>query len=267
MLLAPARGGVPALVRRLESRPHALVFLTVPDAAVVGLAREIAAAARHSSRTVAFVHASGALRLDALAALRRRHTVGSFHPLQSFPRPRAPEAFRGIVVAVDASSGSLERRLGRLARDLGARPRPVRDADRALYHVAAVFASNFVIALVDEAIGLLEAVGWSRMDAARGLRPLMEKALSGALERGPTAALTGPIRRGDVDTVRSHVDALAALDARSTRGSRRRLDVYRMLGRIALEIAKEAGLEPAAAGRIDRALTRQVAATRRRRQK
>jgi predicted short-subunit dehydrogenase-like oxidoreductase (DUF2520 family) len=242
----------------------AIVFITVPDSMVGDVAGQVAAAG--SPRTVAFVHASGALGLDALAALRKQHAVGSFHPLQSFPRPRAPEAFHGIVVAVDATTPALERRLARLARDLGAHPRRVRDADRVVYHVAAVVASNFVIALVDQATSLLEGIGWKPDEAARGLRPLMELALTGALERGPTAALTGPIRRGDADTVRRHVAALAAIDRGSPRGGRR-LDRYRMLASITLEIAREAGLEPAAAGRIERALTRDVAATRRRRQR
>jgi len=253
-----ARGGAPELARSLAERPKAIVFITVPDRVVTEVAEQVAAV--ESPRTVAFVHASGALGLDALSALQRRHAVGSFHPLQSFPRPRAPEAFRGIVVGVDASTTSLQRRLARLARDLGAHPRHVRDQDRVVYHAAAVFASNFVIALVDQAVALLEGIGWRREEAARGLRPLMERALLGALENGPTAALTGPIRRGDVNTVTRHLKALAA-------GPRRRLDLYRMLASITLEIAKEAGLEPAAAGRIERALTRDVAATRRRRQR
>jgi predicted short-subunit dehydrogenase-like oxidoreductase (DUF2520 family) len=73
---------------------------------------------------------------------------------------------------------------------------------------------------------------------------------------GVVAALTGPVRRGDVKTVERHLGALAGLPA---------ADLYRMLGLIALEIAVEAGLEPAAAERMQRALTEKTAATRRRR--
>jgi predicted short-subunit dehydrogenase-like oxidoreductase (DUF2520 family) len=84
--------------------------------------------------------------------------------------------------------------------------------------------------------------------------------------RRPVAALTGPIRRGDVGTVERHLAVLAEVDSGSA-GSKvaSRADLYRMLGLIALEIAKEAGLEPAGAERIRRALTRKVAATQRRR--
>jgi len=257
---------VPSLVRALRSRPRAVVFLTVPDGAVASFAAELAGSGGLPP-SAAFVHCSGALGLGALDPLRPRHAIGSFHPLQSFPEPRAPEAFRGSLVAIDASGPSLRRRLGRLARDLGARPRNVDDSDRALYHAAAVFASNYLVALSAEAVALLGAIGWNDREAVDGLVPLMEGVLAEVARRGPVAALTGPIRRGDFETVTRHLEALAELDLRSARSRRRKADVYRMLGQIALEIAMKAGLEPAAAERVNRALTRDVAATRRRRQR
>ena len=231
--------------------------MAVPDHAVDGVAARISRL--KPSRRLSFVHVSGALRLDALGAFSG-NPVGSFHPLQSFPAPRDPSAFRGITVAVDASSSALRRRLAKLARDVGARPLHVDDSERVLYHAAAVFASNYVVALVDEAASLLEAIGWSREEALRSLAPLMQNALAVALEQGPAAALTGPIRRGDAETVARHLEVLDRLNSRPG-------DLYRMLGSIALEIARRGGLDPKAAGRIERALTRQVAATRRRRQR
>lgn len=241
------------------------MFLTVPDGAVAAVAAKLAAAGAAIPDVVAFVHTSGALELGALAPLGVRHSVGSFHPLRSFPEPGPPEAFQGIVIAVDASSASLRRVLHRLALDLGAKPRRVDDRQRALYHAAAVLASNYVVALLGEAIALLQQSGWTEKEATQGLIPLAEGALANVLKRGPIAALTGPIRRGDAETVRRHLVALAELDARSGRQRNpRRNDVYRMLGRVALAIAQQAGLEPAAAEQTRRALTRKVAATRRR---
>ncbi len=240
------------------------MFLTVPDSAVTAVATKLAAGAAIPD-TVAFVHTSGALELGALAPLSASHSVGSFHPLRSFPEPGPPSAFRGIVIAVDASSPSLRRMLDRLARDLGGRPRRVEDSQRAAYHAAAVFASNYVVALLGEAIGLLRHSGWTENDAIKGLIPLAEGALANVRKRGVTAALTGPIRRGDAETVTRHLVAIADLAARQVgRSTTLRNDVYRMLGQVALEIAEEAGLEPAAAEQTRRALTRKVAATRRR---
>ena len=252
-------------MRVLHARPRATVLLTVPDGAIASLAAEISHAGEVPP-TVAFAHCSGALGLGVLAPLGGRHPTGSFHPLQSFPRPRAPEAFRGSLVAIDGSSDVLRRKLSRLARDLGARPRRVDEADRAVYHAAAVLASNYLVALASEAAELLETIGWSRREAVDGLVPLMEGALAEVRRRGPSAALTGPIRRGDAETVSRHLEALAGLDSAAPRNRRRKADLYRMLGQIALEIADNEGLEPAAAGRVNRALTRNVAATRRRRQ-
>ena len=99
-----------------------ILFLCVPDAAIAGMAERVAA--MHPSRGLAVVHTSGALGLDVLSALRP-NAVGSFHPLQPFPAPRDPSAFRGITVAVDASTPALRRRLATLARQLGATPRHV----------------------------------------------------------------------------------------------------------------------------------------------
>ncbi len=251
-----AAGHVTSLVpgRTAFTKPLSLgiVFLAVPDQAVA----EVAAALARSnpSPRLSFVHVSGALGLGALDALRD-HPVGSFHPLQSFPAPRDPEAFRGITVAVDASTPSLMRRLRALARAIGATPKRVGDEDRVVYHAAAVYASNFVDVVVAEAVRLLGEIGWSEADATKALLPLVEGAVAGIRERGPVQALTGPIRRGDAETVKRHLKALDP-QARKT---------YRMLASIALEIAMEAGLEPAAAGRMRRALTEKSAATRRRR--
>jgi predicted short-subunit dehydrogenase-like oxidoreductase (DUF2520 family) len=249
-------------VRVLASQGEAIVFLTVPDGAVAEVATRLAKAGAAIPETVAFVHASGALELAALSALRPRHAVGSFHPLRSFPKPGPPQAFDGIVIAVDATSPSLLRILGRLARDLGAKPRRVDDSRRAEYHAAAVFASNYVVALLGTAIGILEESGWTEKEAIRGLTSLARGAVGNVAGSGPTAALTGPIRRGDAVTVTRHLAALA----KGGRSARRR-DLYRMLGEVALEIAEEAGLNPAAAEQTRRALTRKVAATRRRSRK
>jgi predicted short-subunit dehydrogenase-like oxidoreductase (DUF2520 family) len=223
------------------------------------------------SPRISFVHVSGALGLGALDALRDR-PVGSFHPLQSFPAPREPEAFHGITVAVDASTPALTRRLRSLARSIGARPKHVGDRDRVMYHAAAVFASNFLDVVVWEAVQILRATGWTESESTESLMPLVEGAVANIRRRGPVRALTGPLRRGDAETILRHLEALRNLKAPTRRptaadlpGERRGEEgLYRMLALVALEIAQEAGLDPAAAERTRRALTRDVAATQRR---
>jgi predicted short-subunit dehydrogenase-like oxidoreductase (DUF2520 family) len=272
-----------------------MVFLAVPDDALLPFAERLADEGWRIPGTVAFVHLSGAQQLNALDPLRAKHGVGSFHPLQSFPEPRPPDSLLGVVVGVDASTPALLRRLSSLARAVGARPKHVGDSQRALYHAAAVFSSNYVDVLLGTAVKLLQLAGWSEKEATAGLLPLAEGVLTTVRKRGPVLALTGPVRRGDVNTVERHLAALSSLPIRpgwkdsipaplrpaspgtSPRVGRRGatfptsgeattpvVEQYRMLGLIALEIALEAGLEPAAAERMQRALT-QKAATRRRR--
>lgn len=229
-----------------------MVFLAVPDGAVRGLAAQLTAA----PGSVSFVHLSGAMGLDALEALRPRHAVGSFHPLQSFPAPRAPGAFRGSTIAIDASAQALMRRLRAIARAIGGTPKHVGDSERVLYHAAAVFASNYLTVVVAEAARLLESIGWTRAESTKALVPLIEGAVANIRDRGPILALTGPVRRGDAETVARQLAALESVDG---------ADGYRMLGTIALKIARDAGLDPVAAERMHRALTRGKAATQRRR--
>src|SRR5262245_19709577 len=114
-----------------------ILFLAVPDGAVADMAARVAA--MDPPRGLSVVHLSGALGLAALDAFRD-NPHGSFHPRQSFPFPRDPSAFRGITVAVDATTSALRRRLAALARRLGAKPRHVPDSQRVLYHAAAVSA-------------------------------------------------------------------------------------------------------------------------------
>lgn len=247
--LVPGRG-IGAAIGKVG--PGSIVFLAVPDGAVRALAGQLTTA----PASVSFVHLSGALGLDALDPLRPLHAVGSFHPLQSFPAPRPPDAFRGITVAVDASAAPLMRRLRALARSLGATPKHVVDDERVLYHAAAVFAANYLDVVVAEAVRVLKSIGWTEAEGVAALMPLIEGAVANIRRRGPVLALTGPIRRGDVETVTRHLQALEKVDAAVE---------YRMLGTIALEIAKEAGLDPVAAERMRRALTRKKAATQRRR--
>jgi len=303
--LVPARTGF-----RLPRQ--GLLFLAVPDGAISEMASRVAR--MNPPAALAVVHLSGALGLDALIALEG-NPRGSFHPLQSFPTPREPEAFRGITVAVDASTTALRRRLARLARELGAKPKHVTGRERVLYHAAAVYASNFVDVVLYEAVRMLGTIGWTEAEATRALMPLVDGAVANVRKRGVVGALTGPIRRGDAETVARHLEALRNLDAairpgRSAAGppspasgegkagppspasgegkagppspasgEGKAADLpgkrggealpsseglYRMLALVALGIATEAGLDPAAARRTRRALTRDVAATRRR---
>ncbi len=229
------------------------MILTVPEAALAVLVEELAEAGLPPRD--AYVHVSGSLGLEALRPLADAgHPTGSFHPLQSFPRVRPPSTFTGSLVAVDADDEDLLAVLLEMATVLGATGRRVRDGERPHYHAAAVMASNYLVALSAQAAGVLETAGWGRDEALAALLPLMAGVLESLADTGLPGALTGPIRRGDADTVRSHIEALHAADA-DPDTSPLQERVYRMLGLAALEVAVEAGLEASAADLVKEALT------------
>lgn len=213
-----------------------LVFLAVPDAAI----EEVAGAERWRPGQ-AVAHCSGAAGLGVLAAAQARDAlVGCFHPLQSFSGDDGPERFRGVAVGVEGTA-PLGEWLGTMARDLGATPLRLEGVDRALYHAAAVLVSNDAVALMAAAARTWEAAGLPR-DTARGaLAPLLLGAARNIEARPLEQALTGPVARGDVGTVRRHLDALEPHpDLRS---------LYRALGRellalpLSLTVVARADLE------------------------
>ena len=156
----------------------------------------------------AVVHMSGATSIKTLDQLAGQGwEVGSFHPLQTLPDPIAgAEALAGSWVAVTAT-GALRHRLASFADDLGMTDFDLADDAKPAYHAGASAASNFLIAGLVLADRLLTVAGVPL--AAAG--PLSAEALDNAFANGPLRALTGPIARGDWETVRAQL--LAAREA------------------------------------------------------
>lgn len=193
------------------------VFLTVPDAAIA----ETCAAIPWSPRHIA-VHCSGASSLAVLAsATTNGATASCLHPLQTFPaRAPQPERFAGISCGIEGAepAGSL---LEQMAKDLGAVPFRLEGVDRARYHAAAVMASNFVVALAEAGGRLWELAGLDPASSREALAPLMLAAAKNVSTMDLAKALTGPVARGDIETVERHLAAIKADPALS--------ELYRLL--------------------------------------
>jgi predicted short-subunit dehydrogenase-like oxidoreductase (DUF2520 family) len=174
----------------LESPDPELVLLCVPDGAIA----EVAAGIPEGPWVV---HVSGATPLAALAPHRRRFSV---HPLQTFTHTRGPEQLDGAWAAVSAESADAYELGVWLAETLGLRPFRLDEGVRTLYHAGAVFASNYVVTLQRAAALLLESAG----APPEALEPLMRRTIENGFE------LTGPIARGDWETVESHRAAIRA---------------------------------------------------------
>jgi predicted short-subunit dehydrogenase-like oxidoreductase (DUF2520 family) len=187
-----------AIAARLEERGVAvrpqdaeLVLLCVPDSAIADVASSV-----EPGPWVA--HVSGATPLAALEPHARRFGL---HPLQTFTRSRGPEQLDGAFAAVTAETGEARERGFWLADALGLAPFELDDAARPLYHAGAAVASNYLVTLHRVAADLFAAAG----APPEGLVPLMRRTIDNGFE------LTGPIERGDWETVDAHRRAIRAV--------------------------------------------------------
>jgi predicted short-subunit dehydrogenase-like oxidoreductase (DUF2520 family) len=168
-----------------------LILLCVPDTAIRDVARCLAPG--HAW----IAHVSGATPLAALDPHERRFGL---HPLQTFTRARGPEQLDGAFAAVVAESEDARRRAWELAELLGLRPFELADGARPVYHAGAAIASNYLVTLHKVASELFRAAG----APPEALEPLMRRTIENGFE------LTGPIERGDWETVEAHRAAIRA---------------------------------------------------------
>jgi len=208
-----------------------LVLLTVPDDVLPGLVTGLAATGTPlEGRLVA--HASGRHGLAVLEpAVRAGALPLALHPVMTFTgRPDDIDRLAGISFGVTAPD-SLRLAAEALVVEMGGEPVFIAEERRGLYHAALASAANHLVTLVVQAAGLLREAGVD--EPARMLGPLLEAALDNALELGD-AALTGPVARGDADTVASHVRALRAAAPEA-------LPAYLALARLTADRALAAG--------------------------
>jgi predicted short-subunit dehydrogenase-like oxidoreductase (DUF2520 family) len=184
-----------------------LVLLTVPDDALAGLVRGLAATGVPLAGRM-LAHASGR---HGLAVLQPATDLGALplalHPVMTFTgRPDDADKLAGICFGVTAPD-VLRPAAEVLVMEMGGEPVFIAEADRSLYHAALAGAANHLVTQVVQATDLLRRAGVAH--PARMLGPLLSAALDNALRLGDSA-LTGPVARGDAETVAGHLDALRA---------------------------------------------------------
>lgn len=184
-----------------------VLILAVPDDSLIAVAEELASSG--AIRPGQYVlHTSGRHGLDALESLKRSgaRTI-AFHPAMTFSGTTVD--FEGAPI-FGLTADPAERPLAEeLVEALGGVPMWVAESDRALYHAALAHGANHLVTLVAQSMDMLRTAGAENPAAV--LRPLLVAALDNVLAYGD-AALTGPVVRGDVTTIRAHIDALAAAD-------------------------------------------------------
>ncbi len=220
------------------------VLIAVPDGAIAPVALELLQAGSLPSLTPV-LHLSGSAGLQPLLPLAEAgHPVGVLHPLCPLPDAvRGSSRLRGAWygVAGEGKAGEMARWIVRLA---GGREIPLREGEMALYHAAASLASNGVVALLSAAGRAMNRAGVPEEDARAAVAALAAASARDVAEQGPAQGLTGPVVRGDEETVARHLTRLSGPER----------DLYCLLGKEALEIARDRGLDAAVAERLERAL-------------
>lgn len=185
------------------------IFLTVPDGEISKVFGELAKLGI-SEKTIC--HCSGAMTVaEAFPRLSDTGAFGySIHPL--FPVDSKLTSYReltGAFFCIEGDGPGLALWKD-LIESLGSSVRVISSENKARYHAACVFASNLVCGLIQESIEMLASCGFSENDAEKALSPLIKSNIEHIINDGPTAALTGPVERGDSATLKKHLDTFNA---------------------------------------------------------
>jgi predicted short-subunit dehydrogenase-like oxidoreductase (DUF2520 family) len=199
-----------------------IIWFCVPDAQIANAADELPV--RNWEGKIAF-HSSGVLSSDSLAVLRKKSaSVASIHPLMTFVRGEAPN-LAGVSFAIEGDTHAV-RVANEIVRNLGGQPVRIQPRDKVAYHAFATIVCPLLISLLAASEQAAALAGVSARNARRRMLPIVRQTIANYQELGPAKSFTGPIVRGDVETIRRHLGVLAATpDVR---------DVYTALVRAAL---------------------------------
>jgi len=207
-------------------------LLAVPDRAMADTVTALATLSLKWPDSTIF-HCSGITSSAILQPLAEHGArIASVHPVHSFADPaRSLSCFGGTFCSLEGQPEAVLT-LSRWTEAIGGQPLIIESGQKALYHSAMTMASNNLVALLEVSVELLEKAGIPRDQGMSLIAPLVRQTAENIFARGTGAALTGPVQRGDADTIARHVKAIA--DARPDL-----LESYRALGRVTLSIARQ----------------------------
>ncbi|MHB8173301.1 MAG: Rossmann-like and DUF2520 domain-containing protein [Nitrospirota bacterium] len=184
------------------------VFITTPDKAIMETCEKIAEGGGFSKSSLT-IHMSGALGSDVLDSARKSGARAlSIHPIQSLASSeQAIKNLPGSYFSIEGDAEAIPD--GReIVEALGGLLVMIPGDRKALYHAGAAVASNYLVAVLDFAVMIYEALGMKREDAVKAIMPLVRGTVNNVERVGVPDALTGPIARGDLETVEGHLEAL-----------------------------------------------------------
>lgn len=194
-----------------QLQPADVHVLAVGDDQIVAASEALARAVPLQGSIV--FHCSGALASDQLQAARDAGAlVASVHPIRSFADPASVAAqFSGTFCGIEGDAGALAV-LTPALQAIGAQPVPINAAAKTVYHAAAVFASNYLVTVLDAALRAYQAAGIPEPVARQLAQPLASESMANVFRLGAATALSGPIARGDMATVARQQQAVSAWD-------------------------------------------------------
>lgn len=215
--------GARAFVQSTALLEAEAIWFCVPDREIVAAARNLSLRTKWEGK-IAF-HSSGALASAELDVLRQRGAaVASVHPMMTFVSGAVP-SLQGVPFAVEGGASAV-RVATRIARDLGGEAFTIRPQNKAAYHAWSGFASPLLVALLVTAEQVASAAGLSEAGARKKMLPIVQQTIANYARLGPAGAFSGPIIRGDAETVRKHLQVLKKVPEAK--------DVYLALARAAL---------------------------------
>lgn len=209
-----------------------LVFITVGDQAISTVAQRLATLSNDWSEYT-IVHCSGNFSADTLKPLKKQGAAtASFHPLQTFGPQSSTTDFNNIFISLQGDDRTFPL-LKDIANQFGANILTVDSRQKSDLHTAAVMASNYLVTLIDAATETASQNGLPKDIVQQALRPLIEQSAANAGQHSFEEALSGPIRRGDTETVGQHLDLIKDTDL---------LGVYCHMGKRTVARAKQTDL-------------------------
>ncbi len=209
-----------------------IAFITTPDGIISDVCSEITKKNGFDADTIV-LHCSGAHPSTILSSAKDSGaSIGSMHPLQSFAAGSSGN-FKDIIVAIEGEKDAVNT-AKKMAEDLGSICLTVKTEAKTFYHASAVVASNYLVTVQDLALKLIEEAGISGDDAFKVLSPLIKGTLANIEKVGTTKALTGPIARGDVETITRHLKEIGEKTPNL-------LLLYKTLGQYTVDIALAGG--------------------------
>jgi predicted short-subunit dehydrogenase-like oxidoreductase (DUF2520 family) len=225
--------GIASIDNVQTARVGEIVFLCLPDEEIAKVTRVIAGSDINWSKKYVF-HCSGLIPSKVLKPLRAKGALtASIHPIQSFAQKKSPPTqFENIYFGLEGCAEALVLS-AKIVRKLGGHSLILKPEDKALYHAACSTASNLFVVLLEMAVSLLKQINLQEEKALQILLPLVKGTLHNVKKFNIRTSLTGPVIRGDKESIQKHIEAL--------RNFPPYYETYIRLAAQALEMAKREG--------------------------